>query len=354
VVDIVCRAIQEGYNNGNYNKQYNKGTYIEWMFHEEFIKFHSYYGIRKYIITYNSSKMKIVTVATKSERYYPYLKESAERHNHEFVTLGWEQKWRGFGWRFKLMKEYLQSLPSNELICFIDGYDVILLQDPKTIEDKYNRLTGGDKTKIVCAIDRSYGTDLEKMLVNAWSSFYFYKMDSEMVNAGTYIGHSSTLLEIYDSMCKEFTCDDNSDDQIILQQYILKHKNQFIIDINNEIFLTVTAPLTKITLGKDNISFENNRIKYKDKYPSILHAPGNSDMDDIIEVLGYDMSTFRASKESKSKYIIAHSKGIILDLFKRYYYIWIFILILIVALVLSKIYKINIMKKITGIFRRKR
>jgi hypothetical protein len=298
--------------------------------------------------------MKIVTVATKSDRYFPYLEESAKRYDHDFVILAWGKEWKGLGWKFKLMREYLESLPSNELICFIDGYDVILLEDPKTIEDKYNRFTGGDKTKVLCAIDRSCGTDLDKTIINLWMSFYFYKMDNITVNSGTYIGYSSTLLEIYNSMCKEFTCDDYTDDQNILQQYILKHKSQFIIDKESEVFLVSLSVFSKVSPGHDNILIENNKLKFNGKSPSMLHAPNYTDIDDVIESLGYDMTPFRSRNKDRSEYIIQYSKGIILDLYKRYYYILICILILIVALVLSKIYKINIMKKIGSIFRRKR
>ena len=36
--------------------------------------------------------MKLVTVATRSERYFPFLLESCERHGAKLEVLGWGQK----------------------------------------------------------------------------------------------------------------------------------------------------------------------------------------------------------------------------------------------------------------------
>jgi hypothetical protein len=55
-----------------------------------------------------------VTVATHSERYFPYLKLSAEKYGHHLVILGWGQKWQGLTWKFQPMKEYLKSIPKDE------------------------------------------------------------------------------------------------------------------------------------------------------------------------------------------------------------------------------------------------
>ena len=54
--------------------------------------------------------MKLVTVATHAERYFPYLKLSVEKYKYELVVLGWGEEWKGFVWRFHLLKDYLNSL----------------------------------------------------------------------------------------------------------------------------------------------------------------------------------------------------------------------------------------------------
>jgi hypothetical protein len=100
--------------------------------------------------------MKLVTVATHSERYFPYLKLSAEKYGHELVVLGWGEKWKGFVWRFELMREYLKNLDPNEIVCFIDAFDVVILQDPQTIEAKFLKYIKGDKNKITSSTKVKY------------------------------------------------------------------------------------------------------------------------------------------------------------------------------------------------------
>ena len=147
--------------------------------------------------------MKLVTVATHSERYYPYLKLSAERYGFDLVTLGWGEKWKGFGWRFELMKKYLMSLTDDEVVCFVDGYDVIILQDMKTLENKFNTLTAGDKSKIVLAIESDTDSKIGNIITSSWTNFFSYRCEGNLINAGTYIGYSSTILKTFDDICKE-------------------------------------------------------------------------------------------------------------------------------------------------------
>ena len=45
--------------------------------------------------------VKLVTVATHSESYFPWLKESCVRYNTNLEILGWGEKWQGYhrGWK---------------------------------------------------------------------------------------------------------------------------------------------------------------------------------------------------------------------------------------------------------------
>jgi hypothetical protein len=67
----------------------------------------------------------IVTVATESKYYFPYLVESCKKHGLNLEVLGFGEKWTGFNMRFRLMTDYLKQLPENDIVCFVDGYDVL-------------------------------------------------------------------------------------------------------------------------------------------------------------------------------------------------------------------------------------
>ena len=48
----------------------------------------------------NIHNLHIVTVATHSDYYFPYLKESFKKNGKELTVLGYGEKWKGFNWRF--------------------------------------------------------------------------------------------------------------------------------------------------------------------------------------------------------------------------------------------------------------
>jgi hypothetical protein len=70
--------------------------------------------------------MRTVTVATHSERYFPELKRSAQRLGYHLDVLEWGMKWRGFAMKL-LLRCYVASLHPEEIVLFVDGFDVVLL-----------------------------------------------------------------------------------------------------------------------------------------------------------------------------------------------------------------------------------
>jgi len=57
-----------------------------------------------------NSQLHIVTVATESKYYFPYLVQSCERNGIKLKVLGYGEKWLGFNWRLRKMIEYLKTL----------------------------------------------------------------------------------------------------------------------------------------------------------------------------------------------------------------------------------------------------
>jgi len=286
--------------------------------------------------------MKLVTVATKNERYYPYLKLSAQRNGYELVTLGWGEKWQGFVWKFELMKEYLRSLNQDEIVCFVDGYDVIILQDVNVLEKNFNDITNGDKSKIVLAIEKDTDSYLGNLITSTWTNFIFYKCNNKLINSGTYIGYSSTLLDTIISICKEFECKHDSDDQLLLQQYCAKRSDRFIFDTESNLFLTMPDLMKPISSNTNDIVIENKILTFQNNIkPCIFHAPAYTDIDDLIKDLGYDTTIFKARNESKLNYQLGFAKHFIKELFFRYWIYIIAIVFIIVYVILNRYYNIN-------------
>ena len=233
--------------------------------------------------------MKLVTVATHSQSYFPFLLESCERYGAELVVLGFNQPWQGFNQRNVLMEQYLKSLPPNEVVCFIDAYDVLLLRPLKDLEDlfiNFNKITGA---RIVVGCDQDASGK-----VTLGSRFFFGACNNKYINAGTYIGYASDLHEMVTYSLNKISDDVKADDQVILRKYCSATKTVHI-DCDRIFFLTFAGykhmpfPIKhhKVNIIVDPVSHD---LYYNNIRPFFAHGAGKINMMNLLEALGYDIS----------------------------------------------------------------
>ncbi len=223
----------------------------------------------------NSPNVYIVTVATESDFYYPYLVESCKRHNANLTVLGFGEKWKGFNWKYTKMLEYLKTKKNNDIICFVDGYDVICTRDVDDLGETFIKL----KNKYDCKMIVSYD-DSEFTLLN---NIYFGKCDEILINSGLYIGFAKDLLEILDNVQK-LNPDEIADDQTLLTQYCNLKPSNIQIDISNNLFLSLVRPIKEL---HDYVTIIDNNVIYNNKKPYFIHAPAGGYLDKLIIQLGY-------------------------------------------------------------------
>lgn len=214
--------------------------------------------------------MKLVAVATKSERYFPCLVESCKRHGARLDVLGWGKPWSGFMMKYDLLKEYLVGVPDSEIVCVIDAYDVVLLEPLDKLEGIF-RSTGA---RISVAKDKC---------ANWFNSFFMFgKCRHKPINAGTYIGYAADLRRMVYEICKMHECKNKKlDDQKILTEYC--KQNEIHIDEAYRMFYL------HCRFDKDPV-VSDQKIVYNGYMPCILHAPGNINIDRLLIKLGYDVS----------------------------------------------------------------
>ena len=99
------------------------------------------------------SKLHIVTFATESKYYFPYLQESCRRNGKELEVLGYGEKWEGFNWRYIKMIEYLKGLPEDDIVCFVDGYDVICTRNLHELIPVFLKIKEKEGCKMVVGED---------------------------------------------------------------------------------------------------------------------------------------------------------------------------------------------------------
>jgi len=228
--------------------------------------------------------LHIVTVATESKYYFPYLVDSCRRYGKELETLGFGQKWKGFNWKFKLMIEYLKTLPESDIVCFVDGYDVICTRNLNELKNLFLKIRHEKKCKIIVGCDNVKHTHY----VNKFTiPLYYGTCNNISLNSGTYIGYVKDLLEIIEEIQSE-NSEDSANDQPLMMKLCKMNSAIFYMDINNDFFLTLVRPLREI----DDILEINEygEISYNGVHPFFLHGPGSTYFDNVLKKIGYDNS----------------------------------------------------------------
>jgi hypothetical protein len=223
--------------------------------------------------------MKLVTVATKSGGYFPTLQDSCKRFNCQLDILGWNQKWQGFTWRLVLMQDYLANLPDSEIVCFIDGYDVIMLRSLIELENTFKlfiSIIGNNKIIIGC-------DKISNFIQQDVSQHHFGKCQNKSINAGTYIGYVKNLKLMINSMLQMT----GNDDQIILTKYCNLDPDLFYIDCDSIFFCTILNPYKSFL--NSTMEIIDNQLYVNGIQPFFAHGNGNTNINDLITQLGYQI-----------------------------------------------------------------
>lgn len=211
--------------------------------------------------------MKLITVATHSEGYFPILIQSCNRFHAKIDVLGWGKKWGGFTQRWIWIKEYLDKFPDDEIVCFVDAFDVVLLRPLEDIEAIFRSMN----TEILISVEYE-----RKAFGNLLRWINFGKCQKSFINAGTYIGYVRSLKIFINDICNTFDCNDKTlDDQVILTSYCQKNNN-IKLDTQRQIFL--------VSIKEQDI-FILEKIHKLD--PCVLHGACNNNLDSVLTQLGY-------------------------------------------------------------------
>lgn len=224
--------------------------------------------------------MKFVTLATHSEGYFEYLQQSCKRHSIDLDIIGWGMEFQGWVWRLNLIKEYYQSLNPDDIVCFIDAYDVIILRNAAEIEKTFINMNA----RIVIAED----FNINPMKEIAARFIHFGTCNNVRVNAGTYIGYVRDVLWMVNAICAINDCESNTklDDQKMITNLCKQIPIRFTIDTDKDIFLCTSY---KSGMAMADISIDKQKVLYykNTSMPCILHGAGKANIDDIIHALGY-------------------------------------------------------------------
>ena len=239
------------------------------------------YFLKKRISNYNekSDKVKVICYSTHPDQYYDDLVESARKFNYELVTLGMGTKWKGFGDKLLGYYNFVKNYENKEeVILFVDAYDVLLCRDSKDIIATYKE--NYDKVVFNCEID-SYNPStilIRNLQYNPGKLPYCGDNCSscKYINSGVFIGKVKDIENILHNLVNYSTFSNNTDDQRILNKLYSKGIIDIDIDWKGVLFGVLSMETDNIFFKQ--ITQKHNQIynPHTKTYPYVLHGPGKS------------------------------------------------------------------------------
>ncbi len=287
--------------------------------------------------------MLLLTYATHNTGYLEALKISAKKHNYNLIIIGYGEKWEGFTKRLEKILNYLKkNVDKDEIVCFVDAFDTIMLKDKKELEDKFKKMNT-DKVVYSATMD------------NFFRSFIFGKKNDKdekhefnrLVGA-PYIGKCKSIIELFANLCDTYECGLNRDDQVLLTHYYKKCIDCIELDKKSDLFYNLETDdslidfYTKLIFQKNDEpvkinnkyhKFINNEIiLFNNSIPCILHGNGNLNMDAFCNKLG--LPTRKKEKRNYFEYSTKTFIDKIINLILTYL-VKIFHLVLIIVIMIG-------------------
>jgi hypothetical protein len=157
------------------------------------------------------------------------LKRSSVLHNLNIKYIT-NDVWGGYFDKIKYVFEEIKDLPDDDIVCFVDGFDVVACGSETEILDKF--------LKQECDL-------LLSAELNSWPQGYVHRYPQDnnnfrYVNAGGFIGYKKNLYELYtfrpfDQI--EEVCKRGSDQAYFIEYYLDNKDTKSIkLDSKQEIF----------------------------------------------------------------------------------------------------------------------
>lgn len=214
--------------------------------------------------------MKIATYITHPQHEgYKLLLQSCP----ELITLPRVEKSLGKGIldKVKAMHDFCATLPTDEIVAFVDGYDVIILDSPESIEQRFHILNAD----IVVNAEKALWTpdlealrsqyDTEPMHVGTWL----------FLNSGVYIGYAGKVRDMLAIMLYMFEKKtETADDQAAM--HLLYLASRLRIKLDTSCHLTQCYSF----IGDIDFVYEPHKVinNITGTQPAFIHGNGKTDM----------------------------------------------------------------------------
>jgi hypothetical protein len=282
----------------------------------------------------------IVTAANKSGGYYEILKESCIRNGCKLTTLGFGEKWTGFMFKYKQLQKFLKSVNSDDIVAFIDGFDVVMNEHIDIFIQKYKKF---NKSIVLSVI---YNSDTLKFIEKRMFGTVKYNGSDYFICSGLYAGRVSDLIYMFDLMNIE--SDKNNDDQLLLTKFIINNpefvNEKIALDTQMELFTNATHPtcIDLILKKSDTLTISCNDgyiLNNLGNRSVFIHGSGKADLKPYLKQIGYtnipdaDPYQFSGFKHISKLFVVG-----------MFWYDWVIVFIVLIILILLIILIIKIIR----------
>ncbi|KAM4738084.1 procollagen-lysine,2-oxoglutarate 5-dioxygenase 1 isoform 2-T2 [Anableps anableps] len=218
-------------------------------------------------------KLLVLTVATKETDGFRRFLRSAKHFNYTVKVLGRGEKWRGGdymsapggGQKVRLLKAALLEMKSeDQVILFIDSYDLVFASGPKELLRKFQQA----KHKVVFSSESLIWPDR-----HLEDKYPHVREGNRFLGSGGFIGYIPNIRE----MVANWTGGDSDSDQLFFTKIFIdpaKRKALNItLDTKCRLFQNLHGALDEVVL-----KFEDGRVRARnvqyDTLPVVIHGNG--------------------------------------------------------------------------------
>lgn len=216
-------------------------------------------SVRPSEIESGSMQTHIITVGTDENKMWG-LEQSAKRHSITYLNLGKGVEWgggtmegQGGGHKINLVRSHIQTLPDEDIVLFVDGYDVLFTDNIDTIKERFE----GFDCDILFAAEKSCWP--EPTLA---PQFPMTPTPYKYLNSGVYMGKVSRLNHFFSEIVEN-----DQDDQLWTQKRFLG-VNGLRVKLDHEGY---------IFQCDDDVIYNGQQISNGMCCPCIYHGNGGDD-----------------------------------------------------------------------------
>ncbi len=205
----------------------------------------------------------IFTVASQRTNGLIQLLESCKYRNIEIDILGLGEPYpiTGHGQKLVYLKEYIQDLPDEDVVMYIDGYDTLVLASKEDILSKFL-----DKKKACIFGSGIHHWGYPKLV----SKFPKSPTRFAYLNAGTFIGYVAFLKKMLNAIG---TFELETSDQGLIAPFYLEHTKEMILDHHCQLFIPLQG-VKESEILCDPVE-KTMKCLITDTKPCIIHGNGH-------------------------------------------------------------------------------